>query len=243
MKTTTLILMAIVLIGATTSQTYRQDYQKIVDAYQSKKSISFSVQYKSFDTSPTIPDTVFTGKYNLKGEQFHVKISNTESIKNGKYYFSIDHTNKMMFLHSAKSAAGNFFPISTIDTLLIKKALEIKVEDFKEGKERRYTVNYSKLVTQFKSMVMEFDLKTFLIHKVVLRLDPPENEYDEKDWNYIDQPFVEFHYLDYNFSELNDNVFAIDKYIDIKNEINAVAKPAFKNYAFINSLAASKQIR
>lgn len=243
MKSVKVILLAMVLMSASSSETYREDFVKITASYKNKKSLSFSVLYKSFDTSLTIPDTTLIGKYWMKGSKFCVQIANTESIRNDKYYLSVDHFNKVMFLSYAKSASADFIPVKSIDSLLNKRLIDVRLEDLREGRERRYTVNYTRPVADYKSMMMEFDLKTYLVKRIILKLEAPDNEYDQKDWNYIDEPYVEFDYINYNFSELSDQIFSIDKFITVNNETDAVAKAKYKDYTFINSIAASQQIR
>lgn len=224
---------------------YTDDYAKIVSAYKAKKALSFSVHYKSFDKSTTTPDTVITGKYQIEGSKYCVRIAGTEAIRNDKYYLAVDHNNKIIFLNKASAVPGDFYPMSTIDTLMKKKLIDISGEDINEGKSRRYTItNKSKTDLAYKKAIWEFDVNSYLIKKVTITLPARENLYKEPNWQYIDEPFVEFNYTTYSFVDIDDNVFSIDKYVSIHdNGLKVEVKEAYKKYRMVNSILIGQQIR
>jgi len=224
---------------------YRADYTKIVAAYKAHACLSFNVTYKSFDKSTTKADTVFSGRYQIKGNKFRSRILGTESIGNDKYYLAIDHNSKMFFLYKASAVSGDFYPISTIDTLIKKKSVEVTGEVINEGKTRRYdVVNKASAYDSYTKASYEFDVSNYLIKKVVMHLPARENVYKQANWPYLNDPFVEFNYSNYSFGDIDESVFSTDKYLSIKEEgRNVQATEAYKGYKIVNSILISQQIR
>jgi hypothetical protein len=222
---------------------YKADYSKIISAYQSQKSLSFTVTYKSFDTSLTKADTSVTGKFQIKGEQFHTKVAGAESIRNKQYYLSIDHANKIMFLGLAKTVSGNYLPIATVDTSFRKLKLTVQAHATKDSKLKGYTINYPSNNDSYKKIDFDFDATTYLIKRVVMHINPPVNEYDLKDWKYVDDPFVEMLYQGYNFEEISEAAFSISPFVDVKNGDDAELKPEYSKYQLVNSISISKKIK
>jgi hypothetical protein len=241
MKTGLLLIGFLMFFAAT--DTYVQDYAKIVAAYSSKKSLSFNVAYKSFDTSKQVPDTVLVGKYRLEGDNFYVKVAGTESIRNRQYYLSIDHAHMLMFLAKASAFSGNFFPTSSIDTLLKRKGVKIASEDLSNGAVRRYTLTPTTSNNAYKSWSFEYSLTSFLITKVVMKLTARENVYEQANWPYITDPFIEMVYSDYSFNDIDDNLFSVQKFLEVKSETDIKLKEAYKNYELINTISLRQQIK
>lgn len=59
---------------------------------------------------------------------------------------------------------------------------------------------------------------------------------------YLDEPFIEFIYKNYDSSELSDAVFSVGKFINTKNGKDAVVKSEYKDYTLVNSIAITQQI-
>ena len=237
------ILLAITsLFFVNTTSDYLADYAKIVEAYTCKQNLTYTVSYKSFDTNRSKPDTVLNGKFEFKGKCFRSSLAGTESIKNEKYYLSVDHSNKIMYLTYSKNIAQNFLPTANIDTVLRKMKLNVTVGDLSATGGKRYTIVYPPNSSQYKSISMEFDVKSYLIKKVTMKLYPRENEYDDKNWNYLDDPFIEMVYSQYNTSTIEDGRFSLDKFLVIGKGDDAVLTPAFKGYELVNSISISKKM-
>lgn len=238
-----MLFSALLFVATGTFDSYVKDYEKIVETYKSKKNLSFSVVYKSFDTSTTKADTAVTGKFQFKGTQFHTKLAGAESIKNNQYYLSIDHVNKIMFLGKANTVSGNYLPVATIDTAFRRLKLDVTTQDKNEGRVRQYSVKYPDESDTYKSIDVEFDLTTYFLKKVVMHIHPPVNEYDLKDWKYIENPYVEMNYQNYSFEEISESAFSLSKFLDIKNGDDAELKPEYKKYELVNSISISNKIK
>ncbi len=244
MSTIKLMLLSILFWPVDSAfEAYKADYNKIISAYQSQKSLTFTVTYKSYDTSLTKADTAVTGKFQIKGDLFHTKVAGAESIKSKQYYLSIDHPNKIMFLGLSNTVSANFFPVSAVDSSFRKLKLTVQHRATNNSTQRGYTINYPEGYGTYKSIDFDFDAKTYLIKRVIMHIDPPVNEYDEKDWKYIDKPYVEMLYQGYNFDEVSDAAFSVSKFINIKNGDDAELKPEYSKYQLVNSISISKKIK
>lgn len=247
MRTLVVILLLIVFCGFTSLSVadYKADYGKIILAYKTHRNISFKVSYKSYDKDAGKSDTVITGRYQIKGKKFKTRILGTEAIRNDKYYLAVDHNNEMIFLHKASAVPGDFYPISNIDTLVKSNSVNVSGVELNNGKTRRYEIkNNSKYIGGYTKAICEFDVNSYLVTKVVMHLPARENVYKQPNWPYLADPFVEFNYYDYNFNDIDDAVFSMDKYIIIKEEGKKVEPTeAYKNYRIVNSILISQQIR
>lgn len=221
---------------------YLADYNKILAAYTSKQNLSYTVSYKSFDTNSVKPDTVLLGKFQFKGKCFRSSLAGTESIKNEKYYLSVDHGNKIMYLTYAKNITQNFLPTGKIDTILQKMKLNVMAEKASTAGDKKYKIIYPPNSDQYKSITLEFDTQSYFIKKVTMNLYARDNDYDEPNWKYLDDPFIEMVYSNYNHSVIDDRTFSMEKFLIINNGDDAVLTPAFKGYELVNSISISKKM-
>lgn len=76
-----------------------------------------------------------------------------------------------------------------------------------------------------------------------MKIYPPKNEYKLKTWKYVDDPFIEMVYQNYNFDFIDDNAFSIAKFLTVNNGDNAELKPEYKAYQLVNSISLSKKIK
>lgn len=155
-------------------QSYAEDYRKIQAAYEGKSSLSFTVQYRSYDTNLNTPDTILYAKYHFKKNKFYCKIDPSETIKDDNYYLAIDHSHKMMLLNYAKDASANFSPVRMVDSFILKQNPQIEKIDLGNGKSRRYIIRLPNSELAYKTVLMEFDLQTYLVKKLVLYIKPPK---------------------------------------------------------------------
>lgn len=241
MKIISLLLLTF-LISNTVTKQYLEDYSRIVTSYTDKKNLSFTVTYKSFDTNAKIADTVLQGRFEFKGKLFHSKLAGGETIRNDQYYLSIDHMNKIMFLSSVKGMAANFYPIGSVDTALNRQKLRVEKRDIQESHSRVYTIYYPAEDVRYKSVSMEFDTESYLVKKVSMKVYPPENVYELKDWKYLEEPFIEMVYQNYNTSEIDEHTFSLDKFLTINRGYDAQLKGAYKSYQLVNSISLSKNM-
>lgn len=235
-------LLALVSIGFVDTD-YLIDYAKVVEAYKKSECISYQIQYKSYDSSPAKPDTTLLGYFEFKANSFRSRLAGTESIRNEKYYLSVDHNNKVIFLTKSESVRANFLPTSAIDTIISKSRLIAKKEEEKDDNIRRYNISYPKENSSVTRIAIDIDLASYYLKKVTFYLPPRENIYDEKDWKYLNEPFIEMIYSKYSTTTISSERFALSEFINIKNGTDATLTDRYKNYTFINSISISKQMR
>lgn len=235
-----LFLGLVFLVASSDKQSYLSDFKKIKAAYDSSKCLSFSVVYKSFDTSVSKPDTTFVGQFKVKGDKFYSKVANNETCQNGKYYLAIDHVNKVLVINKAIAISDALLKGKTIDSVLTNVA--VKKAELNGGKSRLYTISYpGSAETPYKSFAIEIDTNTFFIRKIVIRLNSIDDVYEDEQIKYLPEPFVEMIYTNYNDAALADEVFDLDRYVTINGNEDVICKPKYKSYRVVNSLALTRQ--
>jgi hypothetical protein len=222
---------------------YISDYAKVVESYKKQECLSYQIQYKSFDTSSIKADTALLGFFEFKGNQFRSKLAGTESIRNEKYYLTVDHNNKLMYLTNAKNMKGNFLPTSGLDTLMKKTGMAVKKGAVQDNHTKRYLISYPEANPTFNGISIDIDINTYYLNKITFLLKPRENVYEETDWKYIDQPFLEMIYSKYSTTAIDPRRFSLESFVTINNGHDAVLATRYKTYTFINSISISKQIR
>lgn len=233
------IILALVFVSDG-RQEYMQDYMAIVGRYKGSPSISYTIQFKSFDTRADRPDTVLIGKYQIKGNKVHSRIGAAEMIATGKYVLRVDHQHKVAFINYASRSGDESSPLAILDSTIRKYKCAISYADG-PAPMRKYKVEYGVATGHSNTMTMEFDKGTHLISKMTMYMDPEENPYEEAVKKPY-KPFVDFVYGGYSFAEIPDAAFSIDQYVEINGK-TVKPKPAFAKYQIINSLVYNQENR
>lgn len=236
------LLLSLVLANAAAVDSYKADYQRILASYKSQPGISFDIEYRSYDTDATKPDTVLKGSYKMKGGMFHCWVASNETFRNTNYYLSIDHETKVMYLTAARLAKADFFPAELLDSFLTHYSPKIGKLDLKDGKVRRYTINLEGISQTYSRVVMDFDLKTFFVKRIVFVLTGYDDPYGNNPQHFLENPFVEILYKNYRVQNFNDSEFSVIHFINVTGN-NVSLQSDYKQYELINSLALTHQTR
>jgi len=161
------ILLFILSVSLTYSQSQEDDIKKINDKYSSFKNTYMEVEYYVYtNESSTIPIQQEKGIIKKMGELQYNKIGVVEIIKSTEYNFFINHEEKSMAVLPYKNASkeSNAHPVVAVDKLL-KLCKEF---DFKNLDKAHKSCIMECPSSEFKKVIIEYSSKDYLISKVVL---------------------------------------------------------------------------
>jgi hypothetical protein len=213
------------------SQTAKEDFAKINNAYVNNSQLSMKVKYELYKNN--LAKEVFqveTGEIKRNGNNKYTKIGNIETIENDKYRVIVDHDDKNISLLSTITVADETPKKEELYLVNLEKMLAIcsKVE-FKE--ENKVQNSYLLMLPneEYSEIKIIVNKKTFFIEKMILYYSKEQNIEDKEDGS-KEPPRMEISYYDFNLKpQYTDADFTYYKFLEKRNG-KLLATPAFKTY-------------
>lgn len=209
------------------SQTAKDDFNKINEAYAFCSRISINVVLKFFDDETTkVANTTETGTILRQGRNYYSDLFDVITIRNERCNLLVDTDNKTIRVEKPKNETA-----SSIISVEIDSALKFcsSVAVFKMGANlRMYKLTFN--TWEFKNIEIYFSTTTFLIEKLHL-IYPGAMQPNGKRQQF--PPRVEIEYHNDCSDRFNEEKFSEQTFISITNE-NVVLTPAYQHYQLLN---------
>lgn len=230
-----IIMVSVILLPSSFSfaQNYTGDFKKIKENYDNK-SLCFNMKYLyyPYDSVSRAEDSM-QGYCCLEGKKFYYKITTVngvcEYIRNDRYYFIVDHTQKVIALSkSSQNTARQMWDVSKIDSVLGSPSAKVTYKD--KGKDGEYELKLG--FGNWNRMKLVFSRESYMLEQVRMYSLAKGKVYGQS----YDKPFIGIYYTGYKEKISDKNIFAEIRYFHSDKDGAIVLSDEYKGYKLLNYL-------
>jgi outer membrane lipoprotein-sorting protein len=230
-----LIVISIVLNAR--AQSAKEDLDRVNQTYKALSSYAAELEYVAYQSSTSKePVQIEKGEVKMKGRSFYHKIGSIEVIRNKEYVLTVDHDEKSITkLDAVKESSGT--PFMNID---LEKVLKLctSVNYYEPAKG---SAGYSLVFpsTEYSSVKIEFNRKTYLIEKMILFYLSP-SDLSGKGEETAEKPRMEISFKNIVLNkDIPSSAFTYEKFIISLGNNKYICTQNYKNYSFNNQTSTN----
>ncbi len=214
----------------THGQNYVEDFKKIK---QSFSNMSFNMKYRfyPYDSANVIADSM-VGYCSVEGKYFYYRIKTTsgecEYVRNDKYYFIVDHSEKAIALKRSTSTIKQMWNVSQIDSVLNTQSANVVYKD--RGEKGQYNIAYAH--SSWNRVKIIFDKRNYRLDEICMYSTSKGKMFGQE----FNKPIVRIYYSDYKQSASGKDLFAETKYFHSDKNGAIVLSDEYRQYKLLNHL-------
>jgi hypothetical protein len=212
------------------AQNYSLDMSKIKAKYNSGD-ISFHVKYLfyPFDSIKKATDSMNI-QCNMSGNEYYYKINagvgSYEYLKNSRFYFVIDHSEKAIAVKKSSEAHQQLWDINKIDSIMHSPSVKVKYKDLGKNEAEYEVTLESGPWNRFKIV---FNRTTYILEKMYMYSPGTGKMYGED----YKKPMIGIYYSNYSTAQFSKDIFNEGKFFsDTQSAI--VLTDSYKKYKLLD---------